>query len=90
LQERDELEEKQKASANADKAYQNQKKICTAALNMFKKIMKENSRSKGSFYLLREDCFRKVGMKHKAYFAGKLNGKSCANGESSRLFKISQ
>jgi hypothetical protein len=29
-------------------------------------------------------------MKHKAYFAGKLNGKSCANGESSRLFKISQ
>jgi hypothetical protein len=42
------LEEKQKDSAtNADKAYQTQKKMCTATFNTFKKTMKENSCSEG-------------------------------------------
>jgi hypothetical protein len=42
-------------------------------------IQEDISKCKGDFWDHQEDIFHVLGLKHKLYFAGKLNGNSCRN-----------
>jgi hypothetical protein len=63
-------------TAVTERTYQAAKKERQAAFKLYEANIKVIGKREGGFSDLQEDVFRNIGMKHEAYFAGKLNGKS--------------
>jgi hypothetical protein len=55
------------------------KKTWTEAAKLIYGKQEDISKCKGDFWDHQEDIFHVLGLKHKLYFAGKLNGNSCRN-----------